>query len=690
MTGTNSLRAPIFYDSNDTSYYLDPATNISAILAGSVGINNTSPINTAWGSATTTKQLSITGANYGVINLQGSATALTKYSMGVGGNTFYMAYDNIASRHNITINNSGQVVIAVDIRAPIFYDSNDTSYYLDPNGGSVLNYVNHEIGIGVNKAGSQTSTNGISLYGTYTGGVPTYGMMFTGTSGQGTHGSVTDGWATFFTMNDNNARGWIFRKVGGSNTSSISAGGVATFDSSIRSPIFYDSNNTGYYLDPQATSAINTVNIKGAITFPSSNLGAVTRGSENFAIYQESGSWTTPYPDLNIGFHTGISMGAYSGYNGMRFYNDANMVTQVMSINNVSDGLGADDVYVNNSLVAGSSLRAPIFYDSNNTAYYGDFASESRMASIRIGGSGYSLLSADNSQNTKFQGNSGSSCGITGFASTGTHLFQIYGSGINYGFLNGNWAGWDIKKTKGGPLYLNGSSVNYLNGTEVVYSIYYDSDNTAYYVDPASTSRLLNLDFGVAGYYLKAGSWGVRNQTPYGYIEFGPANSSYGHIYTDRPNFYMNAGLYINGGSWMRTGDIRSAIFYDVNNTAFYLDASSTGTSLNVAGDVVGYSSSDIRYKDNVKPIENALDKIDKIKGYTFEWNELSHKQTGKKDIGVIAQEVEEILPEIIDTRSDGYKAVDYPKLTALLIQSVKEQQIIINDLKSRIEKLEL
>ena len=65
-------------------------------------------------------------------------------------------------------------------------------------------------------------------------------------------------------------------------------------------------------------------------------------------------------------------------------------------------------------------------------------------------------------------------------------------------------------------------------------------------------------------------------------------------------------------------------------------------------------------------------------------------KQTGKKDIGVIAQEVEEILPEIVDTRSDGYKAVDYPKLTALLIQSVKEQQIIINDLKSRIEKLEL
>ena len=121
----------------------------------------------------------------------------------------------------------------------------------------------------------------------------------------------------------------------------------------------------------------------------------------------------------------------------------------------------------------------------------------------------------------------------------------------------------------------------------------------------------------------------------------------------------------------------------------FYLDPASTGTSLNVAGDVVAYASSDIRFKNNITPITNALDKINKIGGYTFEWNEKSHKETGKKDIGVIAQEVEEILPEIVDTRDNGYKAVDYSKLTALLIQSVKEQQVIIDNLKSRIETLE-
>jgi hypothetical protein len=146
--------------------------------------------------------------------------------------------------------------------------------------------------------------------------------------------------------------------------------------------------------------------------------------------------------------------------------------------------------------------------------------------------------------------------------------------------------------------------------------------------------------------------------------------------------------IYINNSLQVGTS-VRTAIFYEASNTAFYLDPASTGTSLNVAGDVVAYASSDIRFKNNITPITNALDKINKIGGYTFEWNEKSHKETGKKDIGVIAQEVEEILPEIVDTRDNGYKAVDYSKLTALLIQSVKEQQVIIDSLKSRIETLE-
>ena len=163
----------------------------------------------------------------------------------------------------------------------------------------------------------------------------------------------------------------------------------------------------------------------------------------------------------------------------------------------------------------------------------------------------------------------------------------------------------------------------------------------------------------------------------------------YGHSSTQ--TMYIGENNTINiRNIGIASGSFRAPIFYDSANTGFYLDPASTGTSLNVAGDVVAYASSDIRFKNNVTPITNALDKINKIGGYTFEWNEKSHKKTGKKDIGVVAQEVEEILPEIVDTRDNGYKAVDYSKLTALLIQSVKEQQVIIDNLKSRIEKLEL
>jgi hypothetical protein len=74
-----------------------------------IGINNTSPLNTAWGNDTNTKQLSINGSNYAVINLEGSTGR--KYSMGAGDGNFYMCYDNTAARHNLTVSAAGNVTI---------------------------------------------------------------------------------------------------------------------------------------------------------------------------------------------------------------------------------------------------------------------------------------------------------------------------------------------------------------------------------------------------------------------------------------------------------------------------------------------------------------------------------------------------------------------------------------------------
>ena len=595
------------------------------------------------------------------------------------------------------IDNSGRLVGAPDLRAPIFYDSNDTGYYLNPNSTSVLSLVNHQVGVGVNQSGSQSSAHGVSLYGTYNGGVPTYGMLFTGTSSQGTHGAVTDGWATFFTMNNNNARGWIFRKVGSTNTASISAAGVATFDDSVRSPIYYDSNNTGYYTNPLGTSRTNTID--GNVF--SGNISTTGDGQNN-------------YP-----FRLGSDYNAY--------------------------------------MVAAASNTWGLFWAGNAGARYGTNGN---------GGPG------------NIWGNSGN-----------PNEFCFVGSDSTKWTIYGN----DGRSWQAGYA---------TNAASYRAPIFYDSNNTGYYVDPASTSRLLNLDFGVSGYYLKAGDWGMRNQTPYGYIQFGPANTSHAHIYTDRSNFYFNQQIQVLGSSQINQNDIRSKIFYDIQNSGYYVDPASTtvvndfrcdimydkdstgyyirpgstsitndfratlfyarentayytrphtssyintlhtagqiqvgasGSSLLYIGGTSGnyfrfhtnnadtyfdmncgnihwrqgsstrfifYSTtanmtvygtvtqhSDLRIKDNVVEIPNCIDKVKSIRGIYYNRTDFNTEPT---KIGVVAQEVEVEMPELVhDEETSGIKSVSYTELTAVLVNAIKEQQTIIDDLKTRLETLE-
>jgi len=101
-------------------------------------------------------------------------------------------------------------------------------------------------------------------------------------------------------------------------------------------------------------------------------------------------------------------------------------------------------------------------------------------------------------------------------------------------------------------------------------------------------------------------------------------------------------------------------------------------------GDVIAYLSSDERLKDNVKPIENPIEKIKQIGGYTFDWNDNQSIYKGN-DVGVIAQEIEKVLPSLVNDRDNGYKGVKYDKIVALLIEAVKDQQNQIDELKKLI-----
>ena len=123
------------------------------------------------------------------------------------------------------------------------------------------------------------------------------------------------------------------------------------------------------------------------------------------------------------------------------------------------------------------------------------------------------------------------------------------------------------------------------------------------------------------------------------------------------------------------------------NSLGIGMAASATAGRIDATNDVVAYSSSDIRFKENIKPIENALEKISKISGNTYDWkeeNKIEHGYEGN-DVGVIAQEIEAVLPQLVQTRESGFKAVKYDKLVALLIEGIKEQQKQIDELKSRL-----
>ena len=101
---------------------------------------------------------------------------------------------------------------------------------------------------------------------------------------------------------------------------------------------------------------------------------------------------------------------------------------------------------------------------------------------------------------------------------------------------------------------------------------------------------------------------------------------------------------------------------------------------------------SDVRWKKNIENIPNALDSVLKMRGVSYEWRADEFKEmkfAPGKNIGLIAQEVEKIIPEIVATNKDGYKSVEYANLTAVLIEAVKQLKAEKDALEARVSVLE-
>ena len=222
-TAANDWRAPQFYDSADTGYYLNPngtsrLSNINISGAGATGLNLTST------------------------DIRSSATSTWTGNPGANGkiqyhsNRWYIVGDSSSNRivqfrrdgSDVSyIDNSGRLVGAPDLRAPIFYDANDTNYYLDGNGISRLSKI--------------------WCRGSATNSAPRWDTSFHVAQSQHFYGHSST--QTMY--------------IGESNTINIRSTGIAS--SSFRAPIFYDSGNTGYYLDAGSTSNLNAATFAGNV-----------------------------------------------------------------------------------------------------------------------------------------------------------------------------------------------------------------------------------------------------------------------------------------------------------------------------------------------------------------------------------------------------------------------------------------
>ena len=408
-----------------------------------------------------------------------------------------------------------------------------------------------------------------------------------------------------------------------------------------------------------------------------------------------------------LGNATGLNN---SGYVGYQYGGSAGSTNSFVSL-----GLYGNDnilrVYGGTYTQSLGSMRAPIFYDSDDTNYYLDPASTSVIKNLKVNTSGTS--SATRALTIKADGQAEISFGS--YPASWTSALQIQNNnntdiiwisplddGYNARFRTAG-SGLDFY-TDGGTADVGTYSAfigsGYLQGISSVRGpIFYDSDNTSYYVDPASTTYLNTT-------YLQGGKFYTASNNSGNSIDIfmrahGDDTYVWRHIYGGSGTGYGtgvggygiynqtlggNYSLLFNSAGYVTAPySLRSPIFYDSDNTAYYADLSSTGDSIRAAGNIVAYYSDD-RLKTKLGNITDALKKVNQLNGFYYQANELAQSLGYKPtmEVGVSAQEVEQILPQIVKPApiDQQYKTVDYSRLVPLLIEAVKE-------LSQKLSKLE-
>jgi hypothetical protein len=185
-----------------------------------------------------------------------------------------------------------------------------------------------------------------------------------------------------------------------------------------------------------------------------------------------------------------------------------------------------------------------------------------------------------------------------------------------------------------------------------------------------------------------SGVWSGSAQLPSGVISGSSQFGNYVATITGTENQIIVAGSGLNNASVTLSTpqNIASTSNVQFNSLGIGMAASATAGRIDATGDIVAYSTSDERLKENIQPIQNALSKVENISGNEYNWKEEFENIHGFKgnDVGVIAQEIQKILPEAVIERDNGYLGVNYEKIIPLLIQSIKELSLKVKELENK------
>ena len=593
--GTGDMYATRYYDSNNTFYYGDFAS--------------TSRFNAVDNYGTVTHRNGNASYYYtGAGNLRGYIRATDSNDSHFefatsGGEDFIFRDGGFGGSWNQIIRGNGHVLVSSRFDTPIMYDRNSTAYYADPastsrfntmrtnriypaydNAGDMyLDWPSGNYGSIQTNGGGKGGWEGYSINGRYV-------FMSANNNECGIYNDIDNEWMTIWRRN---GRTEIYHN---GTWEEYAQPGFMQARGSYRAPIFYDSNDTGYYYDPNSTSAAAGRQRGGTLYGPNTSWGRYLAVGGNGRYSNEASVAATNgnlHLDARSGFGTYINW--YVG--GTTYINGTLQVNFIYDRDNTSyywDGGGTSHM---------NDLRVNILYDRQNTAYYfGSGSGDARANTMRAWNfyaddwfrnynSGEGLYNQATAMHwysdtsSRFRLYSTSSTSQILFTTSGNNSrgYVYADNSNNIGFLNAG-GGWALRTNYSTTeIYGQGYASDFRA------YIFYDRNNTGYFCDPNGRSRLSSIDYGNGSYYLRSGSWGWRHQTPYGYIEFGPANGSHAHIYTDRSNFYYNVNdSYLNGrrilheNRWISNkyfgsdGTIYATIFRDANNGGYYGDFAST------------------------------------------------------------------------------------------------------------------